>query len=207
MNASSGQLRLQHGDEEDPRIEPQAADDDVTVREARQRYFRDNGFGEDGDYDASWVVLARKPIPIGFPNFAARVRAVRYHDIHHVVTGYPTTWLGEAEISAWELASGCRELWAAWLLDLGGMMIGLFLSPRAVFRACVRGRQTHNLYGATIDDALLEQKVGALRHRLGLDHPQRPASAADLGVFAGLVVLAALYNFSVPALLAYWLFG
>ena len=181
--------------------------DDVTVGEARARYFAANGFGADGGYTARWVKLANGPIPFGFPNFAARVRAVRCHDIHHLVTGYPTTWVGEAEISTWELASGCRDYWAAWILNLGGMMIGLFIAPRAVFAACVRGRQSHNVYGSRIDDDFLAQPLPALRRALHLDHPRRPAGAADVLVFAGLVLLSALYSFSGLALFGYWAFA
>ncbi len=180
------------------------AGDEVSVGEARARYFAENGFAADGGYSARWVRLAKGPIPIGFPNFAARVRAVQCHDVHHLVTGYATTWTGEAEISAWELASGCRDYWAAWMLNLGGMMIGLLIAPRAVFAACVRGRQTRNVYGSQIDDAFLAQPLRALRGTLLLDHPARPASAADVLVFTGLTLLAVLYNTAGVALVAYW---
>ena len=44
--------------------------------------------------------LAFGPVRFAFPNTAGRVRAVRYHDLHHVVTGYATDWTGEAEIGA-----------------------------------------------------------------------------------------------------------
>jgi ubiquinone biosynthesis protein Coq4 len=39
---------------------------------------------------------------------------VRLHDLHHLVTGYPTDWKGELEISAWEIAGSCRGYVAAW---------------------------------------------------------------------------------------------
>lgn len=79
-------------------------EDALRVRDARARYFESNGFG-DGGYDAKWVKLALGPIPFAFPNGAARVRAVRLHDLHHVATGYDTNVLGEAEIGAWEIGS------------------------------------------------------------------------------------------------------
>jgi NADPH:quinone reductase-like Zn-dependent oxidoreductase len=37
---------------------------------------------------------------------------VKLHDIHHVLTGYDTTWRGKAEIGAWEIASGCGRHYA-----------------------------------------------------------------------------------------------
>ena len=33
-------------------------------------------------------------------------RAHIAHDVHHVLTGYPTTVKGECELAGWELASG-----------------------------------------------------------------------------------------------------
>lgn len=186
-------------------LDVDAVGDGGSVREARRRYFLRNGFGEDGGYGARWVKLGKGPIPIGFPNFEARRRAVRCHDIHHLVTGYPTTWLGEAEIAAWELASGCRDYWAAWILNLGGLMIGLVIGPRAVFRACVRGRRSDNLYGREIDDALLARSVGEVRRELALDRQPGPAGPSDAAVFTGLSALALLYNFSGLALVAWWL--
>ena len=49
--------------------------DTVTIGDARAQYFAENNFG-DGGYTASWVKVQAGPIPIYFPNTAARVRAV-----------------------------------------------------------------------------------------------------------------------------------
>jgi hypothetical protein len=166
-----------------------ASDDTLSVREARTRYFAANGFG-DGGYDATWVKLKAGPIPLYFPNTPARVRAVRFHDLHHVATSYATTWLGEAEIGAWEIASSCADHYAAWILNLQAFAIGLFLSPAALWRAFVRGRQTRNLYRGTIDDALLDGTVATLRSRLALDRPRAPARFRDAVGFAVWSVLA-----------------
>jgi hypothetical protein len=166
-----------------------ASDDTLSVREARTRYFAANGFG-DGGYDATWVKLQAGPIPLYFPNTPARVRAVRFHDLHHVATSYATTWLGEAEIGAWEIASSCADHYAAWILNLQAFAIGLFLSPAALWRAFVRGRQTRNLYRGTIDDALLDGTVATLRSRLALDRPRAPARFRDAVGFAVWSVLA-----------------
>lgn len=158
--------------------------DDRSVREARARYFARNGFDEAG-YDDRWVKLQAGPIPIVFPNTAARVRSVRVHDVHHVVTGYGTSWTGEAEIGAWEIASSCADHYAAWLLNLLALPIGLVIAPRATFRAFVRGRRSANLYRGTIDDALLATPVGALRRALRLDAAGGRPRAAEVLAFVG----------------------
>jgi hypothetical protein len=160
--------------------------DRLTLRAARQQYFDRNGFA-DGGYTARWVKLAAGPFRLYFPNTAARVRAVKLHDLHHVLTEYDTTWTGEAEIAAWELASGCRRYYAAWLLNLNAMAIGLAIAPGALYRSWVRGRASGNLYAGVFRDELLEQTVGAARHDLRLDRLP-PASSRAVSFVAGAVV-------------------
>jgi hypothetical protein len=149
-----------------------------TLRDARERYFAAAGLGA-GGYDQKWVPLAMGPLRFAIPNTAGRVRAVRYHDLHHVVTGYDTDWTGEGEIGAWEVASGCRDLFAAWILNLYAMQLALWFAPHAVFRAFVRGRHSANLYGEPWSERLLDEPVGAMRRRLALDAAPPAASAAD----------------------------
>ena len=162
-----------------------------TVREARARYFAANGFDERG-YADRWVRLQAGPIPMYLPNTRSRVRAVRVHDVHHVVTGYDTSFVGEAAIGAWEIASGCADHGAAWILNLLALPIGLARAPGATFRAFVRGRRSGNLYRRTIDDTLLDQPVGALVRGLDLDRPPAPAGLADVAAFIGWSALAVL---------------
>jgi hypothetical protein len=156
----------------------------LSLRAARGRYFTASGLGE-GGYEDKWVRLAVGPVRFAFPNTAGRVRAVRYHDLHHVVTGYATDWTGEAEIGAWEIASGCRDLLAAWVLNLYAMQIGLWFAPRAVWRAFARGRHSRNLYAEPWSEALLDESVGAMRRRLALDREPPRASRSDRLHFAG----------------------
>jgi len=148
-----------------------ASSRDVTLRGARAQYFRANGIDDDGGYDRKWVRIKLGPVPVVFPNTPGRRAALLPHDLHHVATGYDTTLVGEAEIGAWELASGCRNYYAAWILNLGAVVTGLFLAPRRVARAFERGRQSTNLYHLGIDAAWPEETVGGLRQRLGLDAP------------------------------------
>ena len=141
----------------------------LTLGEARARLFALGGLGEDGGYDDAWVKLKLWRVPLAFPNTEGRRRAVRFHDLHHVLTEYPTTWRGEFEIAAWEVAGGIRRYWVAWLLDLLGFACGLVVFPRAVYRVFVRGRHSRNLYGEAWDESILTRRVGEVRHRLKLD--------------------------------------
>jgi len=172
---------------------------DQSLRDARGRYFDANGFGASGGYDAKWVKLAFGPLRFAIPNTEGRVRAVRYHDLHHVVSGYDTDWTGEAEIGAWEIATGCRDLVAAWVLNLYAMWVGLWIAPRTVWRAFLRGRHTRNLYAEPFGDALLDESVGAMRRRLALDAPLPAPTAGDRLRFAGWCAVAALLALATGA--------
>ena len=177
--------------------------DSQTVAEARDVYFRANGFSL-ASYSDRWVKLKVGPIPLAFPNTAARIAAVKLHDLHHVATGYATSWTGEAEIGAWEVGAGCGRYYAAWVLNLSAFGIGCVLAPRRLFRAYVRGRRSKSLYDRAFGDDLLALTVGDLRRRLGLTTPPSPARAGDYLAFAGwlaLTVLAAV----TPVLVLLWL--
>ena len=177
------------------RIAEQSYEPDWTLREARELYFRANGFAPDGGYSDKWVRVQLGPLPLVFPNVPSRVRAVRIHDLHHIATGYQTDNVGEFEIGAWEVASGCRDYWAAWFLNLSSMAAGLFRCPRRTFRAFVRGRHTRNLYGR-YDESLLERTVAELRaDTVGVSH-EEAASASDVASFVFYAVLGSLLGLS-----------
>lgn len=156
--------------------------DSLPLKAALARYFVTNGFAPDGGYGARWVTGKFGPVPFAFPNLEARVRAVRFHDLHHIVTGYDTDSAGEGEISAWEIATGCGTFWAAWLLNLSGMTVLFPVAPRRIYRAFVRGRHSENLYRREYDSELLATSVGEIRQQL-LGGETISATARDRAAF------------------------
>jgi hypothetical protein len=182
---------------------------DLTLREARQRYLDDNNLG-DGSYDDKYFYLKLGRFKIYLPNTKARVRAVKIHDLHHVLTEYQTTWTGEAEIGAWEIASGCQHHYVAWWLNIYAFAIGVVIAPRAVYSAFVRGRHSRNLYAEEFQPAWLEQEVGEVRERLGIEARAYPGEANDnlaFAVWATTCVLAYFIStiiFYSPVLLLLW---
>jgi hypothetical protein len=115
-----------------------------------------------------------------------------------VVSGYGNDAVGEAEIGAWELASGCKGYFAAWVLNWSALMLGL-RSPRRMFAAFVRGRQTKNLYDADTD-RLLEVPLAVVLSELGLDRQVRP-DGTDFLLFAGAVLLSPLAG-GIPSVIS-----
>ena len=155
----------------------------VKMGQALGIYFAKNEFGPDGGYNDAWVDFKLGPFPFPFPNTKSRVRAVRYHDLHHIVTGYDTNYAGELEISAWEIGAGCRDFAAAWVLNLAGMAGGLFRAPGRTFRAFVRGRRSRAFYGLPFEE-LVDLSVGEARSRAGTDRPAERTTLADALLFA-----------------------
>lgn len=166
---------------------------ELTMRDAVTRYFVDNNFGPDGGYSSPWVDLTVGPLRVVIPNTKGRVKAVRFHDLHHVLTEYQTDLAGEGEISAWELTTGCANHPAALVLNLSAFASGMLIAPRKTFAAFRRGLRTGNLYRDEYGPALLAQTVGALRERLGLRRDQElgPVTARDVVMLVGAVVAGA----------------
>ena len=81
--------------------------------------------------------------------------ALIVHDVHHVLTGWDTSYRGEAQLAVWELASGgCRRNAFFWADRVIFVLIGLFLCPRRLPAAFKRGRRSRNLYGFRSSDLL-----------------------------------------------------
>jgi hypothetical protein len=182
--------------------------DTMTLLAARAAFFQHSGLGADGGYAARWVRVDAKPFPVFFPNTRRRVAAAKLHDLHHVATEYATDWPGEAEIAAWEIAGGCGVYGWAWILNLGAFAVGLFLTPRRVLQAFVRGRRGRNLYHDGFADSRLDSvTVGTLRQRLGLDAPSERPLSSDVAAFVGWSAIAIVYHVAAIAvgLVAVWL--
>jgi len=171
-----------------------------TMREARARYFVANDFGADGGYNDAWVNIKLGPLLVSFPNRGGRARAVPFHDLHHVITGYDTNIVGEFEIAGWELGAGCKDYWVAWFLNTGSLTGGLLRAPRRTFRAFVRGRGSRSLYGEDLDE-LLAATVATVRSRMGTTQAERrPAGPADVVLF-GLSAAAGVITGSLTVVL------
>jgi len=137
------------------------------MSEARDLYLAENGFSI-RDYYAPRFTIAIFGLALKFPNTEAHKRAVPLHDLHHVLTGYGTDWIGEAEIGAWELRAGCNSF-IVYFLNGSGVIIGLFISPRRVWRAFRAARGQRTLYNDPAPyERLLQMTVSELRKRLGI---------------------------------------
>jgi hypothetical protein len=167
-----------------------------TMAAVLQEHLRLSGLPSDAGNSARFAVVKIGPMPYPIPNTVSRKRAVRIHDLNHIVSGYHTDREGELEISAWELASGgCRDYGAAWVLDLGGLLAGLFVCPVRTVRAFMRGRRRQNLYPYAPDELLA----------MDVDRAERLSRTAPSGTLSRLPAplhLAVLIAAALPVVLA-----
>jgi hypothetical protein len=172
---------------------------DKTLREMLPDFYKQYNLGAEGGNNSSSVKIEiTKNFALYIPNFAARKKAVLKHDIHHIVTNYPSTFIGETEIGAWEIASGCKSYWVAWMLDMSGMMTGILFNFLGVLKAFARGRRTKNLYYNIIsNDKALDMKPGELQKILSLDKYSKNTkpSFSDFIVFGAWAFIGAIYSF------------
>lgn len=93
------------------------------------------------------------PFTLHFPDFGWRRRALRAHDLHHAMTGYPMTMRGEFQMAAWEYGAGRYPHWGATLFCAPLILFGLCWSPGAMLRAWRAGRMNQSLYPALRSDS------------------------------------------------------
>lgn len=121
-------------------------------------------FADDAE-TAGWIYIRLGPVKIPFPNLPQRRKAIWRYDLNHLLTGYDTSWTGEGEIAAWELASGFpKSLWIGYVYSPMTFAIGLFISPCRTFAAFRKGLGRNNIYKLQVERKILEKmKVSELQ--------------------------------------------
>ncbi len=125
---------------------------EVTTRDALMEYFEEQGLRDpdqpaDAWYRDAWyrIRIGGRRVPV-LPLYGLK-RARIKHDVHHMLTGYATSWKGELELAGWELASGgCAFNLPFWVDRAAGFLIGLLIVPGATLRAFRAGLGQRNLY-------------------------------------------------------------
>jgi hypothetical protein len=179
-------------------IQPPDESEIQTPRELLPGFYKRYHLNDDGGQSSSYVKIEfTEKIFVYFPNFDARRKAVFKHDVHHIATGYTSTFKGETEISAWEIASGCRHYWVAWVLDMQAVMIGMLFNPTGVFKAFVKGRRTKNLYRDVFtDEQLMNMPLSAIKKNMLLnDYPSnQKGNFIDFLLFIMMLLFGVVYS-------------
>jgi len=101
---------------------------------------------------SSWTCRVG-PLVLRFRNFAWRRRALRAHDLHHLMAGYPMTMRGEFQMAAWEVGAGRYPDWRATCFCSPLIALGLLWSPRRMIAAFKAGRRSQSLYSSLSEEA------------------------------------------------------
>lgn len=172
----------------------------MNVQHALNDFYDQHKYGREGGIDRKWDLIKFGPLALPLPNLESRRKNIFMHDIHHLITGYDTTWLGEGSVSSWEIATGgWKQLYFPWLLTLWAMAVGMMLYPRASYRAFQAGLYQNNaLTGGLSRPDMYALTVDELRERLRRDRPARRSYV----LWAGLSLLLWFSPF-IAGLLAY----
>ena len=180
----------------------------MTLQDELAAFYRRSGFGDVIGARPCTVRVYTGCLLVPMPNIETRRIFLKYHDLHHLVTGYSVGRIGEGEVSAWEL--GTRSLLVSPLLgamNLIALSTGLVLKPRRMWRAFRRGRRSRNLYPAAIRaevDAGRWPDVETLRRAIVEVKTSRTPAAIDAIEFAGYAAVSMLIHFTIaiPAVIA-----
>jgi hypothetical protein len=167
-------------------------EDSLTVGDALARHYAAHGLPADGGESNPWFRVRIGPLSVRLPNPPARQRAVFFHDVNHILTGYNTVFSdGEMVIAGFEVGTGCGRFGIAWFINLTMMAFGLVLRPRAIFHAFVRGRGCSSIYHRREDRVELRMKlVGEMKKLLALDQAVVGADLNDRIWFLAWSVVA-----------------
>lgn len=180
----------------------------MTIEEELAAFYRKHGFGDALGSRTRTVPVYTGCLLVPLPNIETRRRFLKYHDVHHLITGYSVGRIGEGEVSAWELGSGsCFVHPNLGIMNLIALSTGLVLEPGRMWRAFRIGCRSFNIYPASKRSALdsgrwkniAQLRAEALEARR--DHLPSRVRALEFGVYAllAMVIHACL---AIPAVAA-----
>ena len=123
----------------------------MTLHDELAAFYRRNGFGDVVGARPLTVPVYTGCMLVPLPNIETRRRFLKYHDLHHLITGYSVGRIGEGEVSAWELGTGSAFVSPTLgVMNLIALSTGLVLEPKRMWRAFRRGCSSRNLYPAAV---------------------------------------------------------
>jgi hypothetical protein len=137
-----------------------------TIYEDLQHYWQTNNLPPDGGVSETFNEARIGSFSFRYPNFDGR--ALLLHDINHLLTGYPTNWIGECQVSAWELASGGRKGYPrTWIYPISLVMLGLLICPVKTYKAFLAGKGKTNPFILSATVNVLEMSREELERLVG----------------------------------------
>ena len=122
--------------------------DQISIHQALDLFYQNNGFAPiQAEQEPCTVHVYNGCLLVPLPNIAVRYKYLKYHDLHHILTGYSVGRIGEGEVSAWELGTGSMlNHPILGIMNLIALSTGFFLKPQRMWLAFQRGTTCQNLY-------------------------------------------------------------
>ena len=125
----------------------ESANRSSTLEDALTRFYLQSGFGNEPGKRPLTVQVYTGCLLVPLPNIETRHIYLKYHDLHHLVTGYSVGRIGEGEVSAWELGTGSFFVNPVLgFMNFIALSTGLALQPKRMWRAFKLGCRSRNLY-------------------------------------------------------------
>lgn len=142
--------------------------DPLTIEDALLTFNHQHNFGEIIGQHQQWFVgVYTGCLIVPMPNIETRHKYLKFHDLHHILTGYSVGRIGEGKVSAWELGTGSMlRSPLLGIMNLIALSTGLFLDRHAMWQAFLRGTKSKNLYHVSTRQAIDRgkwQNIGELK--------------------------------------------
>jgi hypothetical protein len=141
----------------------------MTIDQALNQFYLQHGFAPETGERPRWVGVFAGCLLVPLPNIDARRIFLKFHDLHHILTGADVTRIGEGEVSAWELGTGTYRRPVLMVMNLIALSTGVILAPGRMYRSFLRGCRSANLYsddmrrrietGGELDLSTIEREV------------------------------------------------
>ena len=180
----------------------------MSLHDELAAFYERSGFGPVLGSRPRTVPVFTGCLLVPLPNIEARRRYLKYHDLHHLLTGYTVGRIGEGEVSAWELGTGSFFISPLLgVMNLIALSTGLALQPRRMWRAFVLGTTCRNLYSAALRAEVDSGRWASLAElRVHCLHVKKlprllPLRAAEFGLYSFVSMI--IHGFIAgPALVA-----
>ncbi len=180
----------------------------MTLDAALSDFYERHGFGDTPGQRPKTVPVYTGCLLVPLPNIETRNRYLKYHDLHHLVTGYSVGRIGEGEVSSWELGSGSMvQSPILGIMNLIALSTGWVLAKERMWEAYARGIRSRNLYSSSMRRAVDNndwQSIDELRAAIvDVDSTKRLSAARRtlFRVYIG-ISLAIHGTIAIPAMIA-----
>jgi len=171
----------------------------MRLRDRLPTYLAEQGLPEHGGQEGhiDWITAFGLRWPV--PNPPIRKAILPKHDAHHLITGYETDAIGEAEVGAWALGATGPQPLLGLVYDQLAIGLGMLQAPVRTTRAFYAGRGCQTVYDIAVP-TLLDTDLADLRAHTRIDTP-RLRHWTDHVAFAKTLALAVVMPMLAPLLM------